>query len=316
MALLKRHKFLIIGVISLIFVFTASGLYIADKKFGIFSEKFWLADPSSWVVDGDHVMLLKDIEISNPLTIPPTIKTLEIDLNGHEIRCSVKDKQNNPLFVGFEIIAFKNIAIENKNITIKNGSIKDCYSAIHGRHLNGIKLYHLNLTENLYMGIDVEGENIFIKNNELGSMKGKTDEAYTVGINIFCNNNCIIESNNFIDFYRSKHVQSTNISGEGVGVIIRNDSQETIIKDNYFTNQYDTNHGAIAVWLGDNSYSEIKGNKITGFERGIVGAGHAKIQDNSLTYLWAKGDGKSYGIKVGENSTVAGNQIEGYETPE
>lgn len=220
-----------------------------------------------------------------------------LDLNGHSIECE-KNETGRPSF-GVH-------ALNQSNVHIFNGKISGCVFGVHASYGNKNSVQGIDFSDCNYIGINMGGSGNIIRGCYFANIVGYPVEAYAIGINN-PGSNFIIEGNTFRNLTRQPGV-AKQIKGEGVGVLISNDSCGGIIRGNWFENR----HGdqSIGIWTGIGSTAIVSENCFTECKAPVSGD-NATVDNNRM--LLRRPISQSKAIWLEKAGIATNNVIVGFD---
>lgn len=198
-------------------------------------------------------------DMYGPITINASSVTL--DLNDKTLRDPNPDLEN----VGINLNA-------NSDITVRNGFFNGFWIAITGVGVHNTLISHNTFIGTKYIGVNLTGEYITIRNNHFTNMDFKTKKTgknfYIVGINIRDYSGCEI-LNNVIS---ATNIPSTPLDYrlEYVGIILLDSSKHCKIRGNVFNNLTKPLFRSIVTWIGAESDNNFSNNLLVNFTEGLI----------------------------------------------
>jgi len=264
---------------------------------------------SSMKINGNSIIKLpgeyylnEDCTADGNINIQIQANNVFLDLNGKTLGCNTmvsKNTKNYGVLIG-----------SVQDVFICNGKITGCYAGISAANTHNLTLERIDFSGNYYMGANLGGVNSKVRFCTFSDITGYEVEAYSIGLNNIGDAACV-ENNLFLNLYRQA-ISTDKLLGEGVGIICKPGSKQSMIRFNYFRN--DTpQKGSIGIWLGEDSTNTlVENNAFVNIFQPVAGKAKAEIKGNMM---WLNGLYKgSYGIAT-TGGVASDNLVVGYEVP-
>ena len=153
------------------------------------------------------------------------------------------------------------------NVAIRNGSLRGAAFGLKVSNVANLCVENLDVSANA-VGMDVEANHATFHRcriSRIGGLPLSLSNAYAVGI-VASGRHITIEDNRIEEIYRQR--LPARLTGEGVGILIRDDCQDYVIRGNEIRNRH-RRTGTIGIWdVG--SGSVLSQNTISNFADSIV----------------------------------------------
>ena len=221
-----------------------------------------------------------------------------LNLNGKTIQCITA---GNDVTIGIQATGSLNFIVNGgggsyiKGCRIGIDAPRD-WTRIQEVLFQGIKYMAINLSG--YMGKAIM--------NQIDTVGGVTDEAYSVGINV-SGDGGIVRGNYIHNLYRQVGA-APDLVGEGVPIILNASSHGSLVELNYLENDASVGD-TIGIFAGSGGGHTIRQNSIRNFCRGIESGAASQLWDNVVTLGSPVDDSLGISASMG---AVFGNLIAGY----
>lgn len=237
---------------------------------------------------------------SNLKNIDIQVDNVFLNLNGK----TVTTTSSNPgTAVNFGIYC-----LERSNIYIFNGKVTGAFFGVHGSYTYSLTLQDVDFTGCTYIGANIGGTNNKVTGCIFSDITGYNEESYAIGVNTGDAVGAVIRNNTFKNLYRQPGAPS-QLSGEGVGVLLGHGTSNCVVEDNVFYNDNQVDH-TYAIWAVGEGHS-IRNNCIRNFKMGLVINNDTDAHNN--TYFIESSIDDSIAISGQSTNDSHNNLIVNYE---